>query len=87
VGKRIPRIVLRMAYDELGVGELDDIVVADVESVHFEDMGDGDWWLCVYLPNGERIVWWIEGELRQGEMPSRYRDYDTGELVEGGHGG
>lgn len=71
----IPRIALRKKD-----GKLDDIVVADVDSVHLEDMGQG-WWLGINLLNGDRICFWI-GSGRKlivslYEKPNKpYQDWD-----------
>ena len=77
--KIIPRIALRKAKWSKDK-HLDDIVIADVDSVHLEDMGHG-WWLGVYLLNGDRITFWIGKspniKVRVQEEPEhKYQDWD-----------
>lgn len=72
-------IALRM--DDQRPDLCDDIVVKDVEMFRAEDMGDF-WWLCCYLPGGDRITWHITRrgkrmEMRTIEFPSGFR-YEEG---------
>ena len=49
----------RIALRPNSAGNLDDVVVNDVEMFRMEDMGDW-WWLCCYLRGtDERICWSI----------------------------
>ncbi len=44
-------------------GELDDVVVRDVEWVHLERMDEGAWWLGVYLRGKrDRLVIWLAAD-------------------------
>lgn len=47
-----------------GTPLLDDIVVRDVSMFRAEDMGNGRWWVCCYLKDGESIVFWLTGKKK-----------------------
>ena len=56
-------------------GRLDELVARNVRYLHFEDMGDGDWWMAVELANGE--LW----HLNFGTKNPRARTYARAERV------
>jgi hypothetical protein len=61
--------------DDLG---LDDVVVKDVEMFRMERMSETSAWLCCYLPDGQRITFWVHGKnlrYRATEFPDvKYED-------------
>lgn len=55
------RNIVDLRNDE--AGELGDVVVRDVESIHLERMDTGAWWLGVYLRGKrDRVVIWIAAD-------------------------
>lgn len=81
----LPRIALREHTVGDLAGLLDDVVVEDVTTFRAEQLDDGLLWLCCYLRNGERVTFHARAarrgrlELSVGELPGRWRDWDTGE--------
>jgi len=54
-------------------GAPDDIVAREAEAVHLERMGPETWWLGVYMPDGRRLVVWLQGR--------RNYDHDVDDVV------
>lgn len=62
----LPHMALRP--DSEFPDELDDVVVKDVTMFRAEAMSHNEWWLCCYLPNGERITFWINKASRPARI-------------------
>lgn len=81
VSERMPVMALRRHDD----GTMDDVVVEDVETVHFEQLSGGHLWLCCYFRNGERVTFDVDARRKNdlvydvGEMPDDWIDWDDRE--------
>lgn len=65
-------------------GQLDDVVVEQVEMFRAEQMDTNLWWLCCYLKNGERITWYMKHTnkglvMKLVESPEKV-EYEQGSL-------
>lgn len=83
--KQVPQLALRHHED----GSLDDVVVEQVQTFRAEQLGDDWYWICCYLPGGERVTFNLsvcDGRVAMwlGETPTWWRDIDSGELRKGG---
>lgn len=57
---------------------LDEVVARDVKFLHFEQMGDAQFWMSLTLANSE--VW----HVNCGALNERAKGYANAEMVEGG---
>jgi hypothetical protein len=62
-------------------GELDDVVVLDVECFRMERMSDGEFWLCCYLrgeDDGNRVAFSINAHCRPRRAVAYVTEFPTG---------
>ena len=79
---KVPVMALRPLADNPDL--MDDIVVKDVTMFRAEAMDDGNWWICCYLSNDERVAFSMTAHCRPRrlecvvtEKPSEWVDLDT----------